>query len=213
MCGIIGFSSYCTTEQDIKWLKALMHESKIRGLHAFGIAYWNGKEIITIKQSKLNTTQLLQGVNVGVPNVFIFHTRYSTSGDWQKEENNQPITIGNTSIVMNGVLSMKPKEEYEKQFNVKCITENDTEILLQKYLQNENMVDFINKNKEFALASLILDDNVLYMIRNNKRPLYMFENGKSKFVVSTYDIIERALQEDFKNIKVEPIYANELLKV
>jgi len=126
--------------------------------------------------------------------MLIYHNRYDTSGDWHDMSNNQPLTFGNISIAMNGVLSMKPKNEYEKEFNVNCITENDTEVFVRKMLNNEDILDFLKNTEECTFASVILKNNKVYALRNNKRPLHWFKYNGAVYVVSTADIVKRVLK-------------------
>jgi glutamine phosphoribosylpyrophosphate amidotransferase len=123
---------------------------------------------------------------------FIYHNRYSTSGDWHTEINNQPITHQNISVAMNGVVSMKPRKEYEKEYGIKCSTENDSEIflrLLEKGIPPEDVI----KQMGGSCAVVWLEDNKVYAIRNQHRPLHYFIKDDAVFVCSTNDIAHRAV--------------------
>ncbi|HUU88612.1 MAG TPA: hypothetical protein VMX17_12785 [Candidatus Glassbacteria bacterium] len=134
----------------------------------------------------------------------IFHCRYSTSGDFKDMNNNMPIVVGNTAIALNGIISMKRKKGFEKEFKVKCLTENDAEIILAKGNTPTDYVNFLKKNPKASFAGLFLHHETIYAIRNNKRPMYYFvTKRKSEFFVSTIDIAVRA---GFKNYnKIKPI--------
>jgi glutamine phosphoribosylpyrophosphate amidotransferase len=204
MCGVIGFITKNRTQEQINLLKNLIIQSKIRGLHSFGYSFYNDKTITTRKFFKIE--DIINDINKCEYNTLIYHNRYSTSGDWKIIENNQPITSEIGSIAMNGVLSMKPKEEYEKEFNVKCKTANDAEIILRllekPLILGFDLERFLEVNKEWSFASVMLLKNQLWAIRNNKRPLYWFEFNNAVYVISTMDIVDRALSE---NIKLEVI--------
>ena len=45
MCGIVGYSSENVTKRDLLVLNRVLLESRIRGMHASGIAWFDGKHI------------------------------------------------------------------------------------------------------------------------------------------------------------------------
>ncbi len=116
----------------------------------------------------------------------IYHTRYCTSG-----KDNQPIVKPLRSLVMNGVISMGTKAEMEKEYDVKMTTDNDAELL--SIYWNHSDFDEICKLWPWAsMAALILKEDQLFAMRNEKRPLWMIEKGKSVLLASTQDIFKRA---------------------
>lgn len=205
MCAVIGFATKKKTKKQLEILYNLIVESKIRGLHAFGIAYYLKNKIITEKAFKIPDEMYLLNFINSDANMLISHNRYSTSGDWKKMQNNQPVTISNNiSIVLNGVITMKYKKEYEKQFDVRCTTENDTEIFARKLQQKNNPIKIL-KELGGSFAAVYLYNKNIYAIRNNMRPLHMFKLEKAIFVCSTVDIVDRALKRKLKNIiSIEP---------
>ena len=197
MCGIIGFYTNKVKKEHIDILLELIFQSKIRGLHSFGLSYYKDGKITTERYFGL-AENILDGFKSSGSNMLIYHNRYSTSGDWEDMNNNQPITIGNVSVAVNGVLSMKPKEEYEQEFNVKCNTENDSEVFAQKIVNNENIPQFIKDYPENTTAMVVLKDGSVYALRNNSRPLHWFKLHDAVFVVSTVDIVRRALGSEIE---------------
>ena len=188
MCGIIGFYSERKRPGEIKILSKLMEESSIRGIHSFGAAYFSGNKIKIKKSRVLTRPELINGfVSDEKSNRFIFHCRYSTSGDFENMDNNPPIYANGAAIVMNGVISMKKKRGFEKEFKVKCKTENDSEIILRK-----DYLTFLKTNPKMSFAGIILKGNKLNILRNNKRPLYRFDYYGATFIVSTVDIAYRS---------------------
>ena len=110
-----------------------MKELSIRGLHYFGICYYDNNKYKVIKSFNKEFERFIKIFEMSDSNKFIFHNRYSTSGDWIDENNNQPIALDNIgAIAMNGVLSMSTKKEYEKKYGVKCKCDNDSEIFLRR---------------------------------------------------------------------------------
>lgn len=188
MCGVIGYYSSRPTDSSIKLLYKLMLESSIRGTHSFGTAYYDGPKLIVRKMRKVDP-YLIDGFK---SNRLIYHCRYATSGDpdsWFDMQNAQPIVVGKKAIAMNGVISMKTKKEYSKQFKIKCETDNDAEIPLR---QKHSLLRFLRWNKEVSYAGVILSPNRIVAVRNHKRPLCMFGMHNAMFVVSTIDIARRA---------------------
>jgi len=127
----------------------------------------------------------------------IFHNRYSTSGDWENQNNNMPITLGDISVAVNGVISMKSKSRFNKEFKVNCHSENDAEIFAQKLAMGKLPPAHIIKKElgSASFAAVYIRDGEVFAIRNRKRPLYYFIKYGAVFVVSTIDIARRALGE------------------
>ena len=202
MCGIIGFYSRRKTDKEIDFLIRVMEESSIRGLHSFGIAYMVRDHIEVKKSFKPNFKELVGDFVDRGGKRLIFHCRYSTSGDFKDMNNNMPIVVGNTAIALNGIISMKRKKEFEKEFKVKCSTENDAEIILVKGKNTTGYYRFLKKNSNASFAGLFLQYENISAIRNDKRPMYYFTTKKkSKFFVSTIDIAIRAGFSDYRKIK------------
>lgn len=197
MCGIIAYKAKVKTKDHINILLKLIHESKIRGLHSFGYSFFENGIMNTIKTFTI-PTDLKLFVNSS-SKVFIYHNRYSTSGDWHTEINNQPITHQNISVAMNGVISMKPRAEYEKEYGIKCSTENDSEIFL-RLLEKGILPEDIIKQIGGSCAVVWLEDDKVYAIRNQHRPLHYFIENNAVFVCSTADIAYRAIGIKTKEI-------------
>lgn len=202
MCGIVGFFTNNKTEKQLDLLYTLMRESSVRGLHAFGISFYKDGTLITRKSFKF--PHYRQATKFS-GNVLIFHNRYSTSGDWQDMNNNQPIITGHRAIAVNGVLSMKPQKEYEQEFGVECHTENDAEIFGRLLQRGVPPIIALKGLEGASFACVFLHIGKLYVLRNNKRPLYWFQQHGAVYVVSTMDIADRALGHK-EHIHVVPAY-------
>jgi glutamine phosphoribosylpyrophosphate amidotransferase len=189
MCGVIGYVSKEGDSESYFMLEELIHESKIRGLHSFGVSFQNGPGYNTIKSRELDP--LLITLNLYKPKSLIYHNRYSTSGDYHYPKNNQPIADQDLAVAVNGVISMKPKEEYEKEFGVKCKSENDAEVLLRKIEQGEDLSQFLKAHPEITCAMVYMKGSKIFALRNNKRPLHYFRWRNAIYVISTKDIAIR----------------------
>lgn len=195
MCSVIGYKGKFQPEL----VKKLLYNSRIRGLHAFGYSFYLNKELTTRKF--LDYKSFEQSICEEKPDLFIAHFRYSTSGDYKVIDNNQPLQQNNVCIAFNGVISQKTKEEIEEEYKVVLKNDNDGYLLIQKL----NDVDFLSKkNISFALVGLQLDR--LFFMRNEKRPLHLFESDDLKVVASTKDILERSGIEKSVLLKSNQFY-------
>lgn len=189
MCAIVGFESENVTEKDLVILKKVLIESKIRGKHASGVAWFNGVKICCEKKPVpmdrfLKDFDLSKIVYNGKVKM-IAHARYSTSD----LEFNQPLVSENLAIAHNGVVTQEAPENWEKLFGFKCETRNDSELLLRAL---ENNVDVVEKFPASSIAMVILSCSGVLCFRNGKRPLWKGEVGEGKIFASTFDILKRA---------------------
>lgn len=202
MCGIVGYCSKEPTETDSEILHKIILQSKIRGLHSFGYSYYDNNNILkTIKKFDFSHIKLPKSKKI------IFHNRYSTSGDYNNHNNNQPIDLIDICLVFNGVIDMRTKEEMQNYYKIKMTTDNDGEIPLQLYGNNyKKIADFI-KNMKGSFAGLMLTQNKLLAIRNQNRPAWVLDYNGSKFIASTEDIFKR-VDKSFKptQLKANVLY-------
>ena len=198
MCGIVGFSG--KNGEKSKFIE-LCRQSCIRGVHAFGIAYYD-RNGLTVHKS-LCFEKLIKNIPETLPEKIIFHNRYSTSGDHATMENNQPIFVNNGALVFNGTVNMGTKEEMERQNDVTLQTENDGELVL---LDIQAGVPFRRlQNKIVTFAGIYLDNTgEMFAFRNNMRPLYVFSVEGNKWLASTLDIATRAKFDKNNGFSVEP---------
>jgi glutamine phosphoribosylpyrophosphate amidotransferase len=200
MCSIIGYSG----EYDKKLVERLMFNSRIRGLHSFGYSFFEGNELVTKKF--LDYKKFIDNINKDKPTRFISHFRYSTSGEYTNQENNQPIVKDNTAMVFNGVIDMGSKKELEHKYKTKLTSCNDGELVLNIFNQEAKQVSDFIKNKTFA--GLFLKDNKITVIKNRLRPCYLGVKNDIKVIASTKDILKRSGIENVKTVK--PLVYNEL---
>ena len=190
MCSIIGYKG----KYDEELLDKIFQYSRIRGLHSFGYSFYNPE--LTTKKF-LDYTSFLSSIHNDRPNLFIAHFRYSTSGDYLDQNNNQPLQLKETSIAFNGVISQGTKEEMEETYNVELSGENDGYILLQKYKD----IEFLNSNITYSMVGL--NDKRLFALRNERRPLWYKDIENGVIVSSTSDILLRSGIEE--PIEIKPI--------
>jgi glutamine phosphoribosylpyrophosphate amidotransferase len=183
MCGIVGFKPLEDNILQVGAFQRLFHESRIRGLHAYGIA--TGDSVYRT----FDSSEIQQHFDHAKPT--IAHARYSQSGDWHVLENNQPIVVGNMALAHNGVISMGTKAEYEAQFDVQCTVDNDSEIFLRCLERGETPEAFLDRLSG-SFAGVWLRDGVLYAGRNPRRPLWKCHSYGAMWYASTEDIFRRA---------------------
>jgi len=186
MCSIIA----CSGDWDKDIVYKILKNSRIRGLHSFGFSYID---------ENLKTNKYLDFKNFSEelldikPEKFIAHFRYSTSGDWKMLENNQPISFSNISLVFNGVIDMRTKNEMEEAYKIKMQSENDGELAILKYLSGiENLKDFINNSGRTFAGAFLTNENKIFAIRNKLRPMAISIQEKATYLSSTTDILKRS---------------------
>jgi len=193
MCGVIGYFSEKPKAIHKEILANILLESRIRGLHSFGVACgYPGKELRVEKFFKVASARNF--IRKCDYSLLIAHTRYSTSGDWKVLENNQPVVVGNNLLVFNGVIRMSTKKEYEKEFGEKYKTDNDGEIMLKLLVdKKKGMVKDVLGDDRVSYAGIHYVGGKAYVMRNSRRPLWHFWNEDMSLVFSTFDIGKRAL--------------------
>lgn len=223
MCGVIGFySKNPNSALDAPAIKALFRQSKIRGLHAFGFTAWQaGPGLQTWKGQTLEELERYLDDAFRRPVVaLVGHTRYSTSGDWKEPANNQPIHIHQgdqeLSLAFNGVISMKTKAEFSRDYGKQYVTDNDGEIFARKVLDGEQWEAFVREGS-FSFAGCFLWQGRLWALRNPNRPLWYWRNHDHILFASTKDIFKRAFPDmpskEFKPLPTgKAVDAEEFLK-
>lgn len=191
MCSIVGYyAKNPSIDLQSRYLVPLINQSKIRGLHAFGMAHYDDNlgEVIVHKYDFVHS--LIGKIGNTLISDGMFHSRYCTSGDWHDPANNQPISLSEYSLVFNGVISMKTKAEMEKEYHMKLKTENDGEIFLRKLADGIDVVDFIMEIPG-SFAGLWYNNGVLCAARNPRRPMWYTKLDDIVIFASTYDILLR----------------------
>ena len=197
MCGVIGYAARRSSAHHAAWVRALCWESRVRGLHAFGSAMWNGF-LRWNYSSDAKAWADLADINMQTgPSALIAHARYSTSGDWREPENNQPLVSRENEIalVCNGTIDMGTKAEMEQRWAVALRTANDSELVLQDLCLSRDPLGRLDQARG-SFAGCWLKRGHLFAMRNSKRPLWRWlPEPETVLVASTQDIFLRAIPE------------------
>jgi glutamine phosphoribosylpyrophosphate amidotransferase len=193
MCGVLYFKG--DGEQYKGLLQRLLRESKVRGLHSFGVSLRPSlkSDFQTVRTFSLSEAEQYIQENEFVE--LIGHCRYDTSGDWRTLENNQPIVIGNSVLAFNGIVRMSTREEYQEEFRREYLTENDGEIVLRMLVEKDHRLPYLLEEPSVTFAGVAHIDGRTSAIRNERRPLWRAISNGMEFVFSTRDIWERATKD------------------
>ena len=185
MCAVIGAIIKDPRAEDFLMLQRVFLESKIRGLHATGIAYVKNNEIVIDKRpvpADAFPFNFPSYVNEDGSLYLIGHCRYSTSD----LEFNQPIGRQDQAIVHNGVITQELPENWKEIYGYDCITKNDSELVLHS---EDPLTEF--PDMSMGVCELHVDKK-LRVYRNGKRPLYLTSIPSGCIITSTADIARRA---------------------
>lgn len=185
MCGVIGYKPGPETDwkEQHDAFARLMRESKIRGMHAYGLA------TPTVLLRSHDVDEVIDAFDGAEPT--IAHCRYSTSGDWQKPENNQPIVVGGLRLAFNGVIDMGTREEMIARWDVPLDSDNDGEIFLRRILAGQSDRAFVS-SIDGSFAGVWLRGSRLEYGRNERRPLWTCTHHGAFWLASTRDVFARA---------------------
>lgn len=205
MCGVIAYTGKLADE---KQLARLADESAVRGLHAFGCASLDSDgSIKAFKTTERRLWTFAVGSYATKYGNVIAHARYSTSGDWMIDENNQPIILDNGALAFNGCIHMGLRREYEAEYGRTYQTDNDGEIVLDRLLNNPGSVSdsawagmvaaWIAAARWSFAGAALLRPNRMVVIRNERRPLWRMTqadgfDASAHIYGSTADIFKRA---------------------
>ena len=196
MCGVVAYATEEAQGADLGVLSRIFEQSKIRGLHSAGFSWTTLKQVRTEKFRSVTALNerlrdLWESLE-GEPVRLIGHTRYSTSGDWQEERNNQPLDLGEIALAFNGCIHMGLRPEYEAVYGRTYVTDNDGEIFCRKVLDGEDWTEFV-ASAAFSFAGAFLHAGELWVVRNKRRPLWEGIWGQARYIASTRDIFSRAV--------------------
>jgi len=216
MCGVIGVQLERVVDHDIQQIRDLFRQSMIRGKHATGVSYFNGEELVTIKEpipadkfiERHDPADWIYKHDMGsskenLPCIaFVGHTRYSTSD----LHTNQPFVgqydVGQLALAHNGVISQEPKETWEYD----TVTANDSELLLRCFQDDKHPLEkYADRSMAVTTIQTLRRVNkdgtegarfaLVNAFRNHERPLwkvYQTRGNKGIIFASTADILHRS---------------------
>lgn len=203
MCGIVGYYNANTTLDDLIVLERVLIESKIRGMHASGLAWYNGKRIKHLVQS-VPIDRLLAGFDLASTLFYdscisiIGHARYSTSD----LEYNQPLIGNNVAISHNGIISQRHPKYWMGDHGYKCEGRNDSELLLRAL---DNGDDPLLAFPKASIAAVVINsEGKVTALRNGLRPLWTGKIGKGRVFASTFDILHRSGVGNIRKVTAKP---------
>lgn len=191
MCGVVGYSSSSVTKSDLRILRKVLIESRIRGMHASGMAWFDGKQIQCISMpvpidTLLESFDLDKLIYKKSCISMIAHIRYSTSS----LKYNQPLVGKHLAIAHNGVISQENPKNWGNLYGYQCETRNDSELLLHAI---ESGDDPFKMFPDASIAAVILSSKgKVSFLRNKRRPLWKGQIGSGTVIASTFDILNRA---------------------
>lgn len=192
MCGLIGFSGKNNNNFNINKIKLLMYWNSVeRGKDSTGI--WSPKNKIIKSDDKAEV--FIRKYKIKEDNEFIGHVRKSTVGAATKE-NAHPYEFGNIIGVHNGTIESDNIYIAEKDDPDNLST--DSQYIF--YYLNKHMDGRIFMFLKGSFAVIFKDKNQdgIFVIRNNLRPLYHGDSEEGKYISS---IKETLLAIDCKNVR------------
>lgn len=189
MCGVVGVYIEEPTIEDLKKVREVLLETRVRGKHASGVSYLSDNGIET-EISIGSMKDFLEGREI---KSFMFqgglfliaHCRYSTSD----LRYNQPITDKGVSICHNGVITQEATESWPYP----TIGKNDSELVLRSLLAgNHPLSEFPDSSQAVCRLEKTIQGPLLTGHRNGKRPLWISTLERGFIFTSTADIAKRA---------------------
>lgn len=198
MCGIMAYLSGRPQKEHVDIVRRIAGELATRGTHCFGVSFIISGKIVTVKRRTMLPSSVFE--EAVMSGGFVFHNRYSTSGDFSDMKNNQPIDIGCVSIAVNGVTSMLEKKEYEQKFGVSCSSDNDAEIIARLIESGVTIEELLVRRDigSCAIAAIFQDKRII-VGRNEFRPLRIARHYGAVFVSSTTASLFNGLRENCGN--------------
>ncbi|MEI8270905.1 MAG: hypothetical protein WCG45_06085, partial [bacterium] len=231
MCGIAGYvGNSKNIKQTFNLITLLLSKSEIRGVDATG--YWasTNKNIFYHKEPTRSSLfvkkQDWQDLKKYDFNLFLSHARGATKcfGNPIENLNNHPFTNSNKSLALvhNGKLNEIRFDLLRKRFITK--SNCDSELILriiescESEEKNSHRLKGISKvfsyiddgHMAVALGEKLRNKSVLYLFRNEHRPLWVIDATKSLgqfFFVSDISFWEESLEElKIKKIRDQKIF-------
>ena len=198
--GLIDFKECLSTHTKNKILNTLARECQVRGTDATGIAY-NSNDRLRIYKRPLPARKMKFHIPHGV-NVIMGHTRMTTQGDAQFNQNNHPflghVDVSSFALAHNGVLWNDKELRMEENLPMTSV-ETDSYIAVQLLEKNKTLdFDSLQSMAEkvegsFVFTVLDKESSIWFVIGDN--PLcIMFYDGFLIYA-STQEILCKAIKK------------------
>ena len=200
MCSVFGLIDHkqaLTAKDKNRILNTLARECEVRGTDATGIAYHFGGRLRIFKRP-LPAHKLRLRVPPGV-NVVLGHTRMTTQGDAERNQNNHPFAgsvAGKTfALAHNGILwndKLLRQQEHLPQTSV----ETDSYVAVQ-LLEQHKILDFprlkeMAEKVEGSFVFTVLDhEDAIWFVKGDN-PLCLFHYAGFTLYASTQEILLKA---------------------
>ena len=198
--GLIDFKECLSTHTKNKILNTLARECQVRGTDATGIAY-NFNDRLRIYKRPLPARKMKIHIPHGV-NVVMGHTRMTTQGNAQFNQNNHPFlghVDGNSfALAHNGVLWNDKELRTEENLPMTSV-ETDSYVAVQ-LLEQQKTLDFdslksMAEKVEGSFVFTVLDkDNSIWFVVGDNPLCVMFYDGFLIYA-STQEILCKTLKK------------------
>lgn len=200
-CGIVGFSGKSNFNKD-KIIQLMMWNSFARGLDSTGIYSPKNKLI-----KKVEAAPMFLLKNKIIPdNMLMVHMRAATVGSKDLVDNAHPFKIGNITLLHNGTLInhwgiLRKNRLTWADYNV------DSQVICGAIDKQQNFN--VLREIDGGAAFLINDDrkpNVLYVYRNNERPLFKGTFDGDMYISSIEEALKLIGCINIKSFKENVLY-------
>ena len=198
--GLIDFQECLSTHTKNKILNTLARECQVRGTDATGIAY-NFNDRLRIYKRPLPARKMKIHIPHGV-NVVMGHTRMTTQGNAQFNQNNHPFlgkVDGNSfALAHNGVLWNDKELQIEETLPLTSV-ETDSYVAVQLLEKNKALdfdsLKFMAEKVEGSFVFTVLDkDNSIWFVVGDNPLCIMFYDGFLIYA-STQEILCKTIKK------------------
>ena len=229
MCGILGMIGAVPKEHARvahTILQNIFILNQSRGEHASGFSAIHNNNIgklITEKRAISSTkfvsrSAKFKALAKDMPNIFIGHTRFSTSGTPTRGRNNHPFNSKVYSMVHNG--GIDNWKHLVTTNDIKMRSETDSEVILRLVERKNTFYDGIShamkiipRSSRVAVAMLrYVDEPKLFLFRNIRNPIHIMTYPRlhAIFFSSEESHLETALKSIFGNKTKDIINEHEI---
>jgi glutamine---fructose-6-phosphate transaminase (isomerizing) len=223
MCGIFGViitkDAHILTEKKVSIAHALFRASESRGKEASGLITVHPDKISYLKAPSAPTNLLKDGGATLLANAAVLHehficvghTRLATNGDLHDNHNNQPICVGGTLGVHNGIV-VNDTALWQQHPHLQRKTALDTESIValidiyrKEHGVGEALQNVYREAKGTMSTALVCDDIRSLILTTNNGSLYTYYSKADGIFIfaSEYRILKAVLVKELDK-KAEP---------